>query len=527
MPSIQLQNLSLQTPDGRDLLQNLDLSFGAERTGIVGRNGTGKTTLLRTIAGELAPKSGSIAIDGRLGVLRQSVQAYDVTIVEALGTANGLARLTRIDAGQGTPEDFERADWTLTSRIALAIKSIGLPDLDLDRRIDTLSGGQRTRLSLAALIVDEPDILLLDEPTNNLDADGRAAVATLLHNWKGCAIAISHDRDLLRGMDRIVELTSPGVKVYGGNWEAYEARRALDLAAAQHDLASAERQLADIERRARERTERKARADSRGQAKAARGDMPRILAGGRKRAAEATSGAQARLADRQHTEATQDLLEARAEIEILQPLSVTLESSGLPAGRTVLQLDNVTGGPDGMPIVRGLSLTITGPERVSLAGPNGSGKTTLLRLATGALPATSGAVRIAPRHVLLDQQVALLDPALTIRDNYFRLNPGGTENAGRAALARFMFRADAALRKVGELSGGEMLRAGLAATIGSSHPPELLILDEPTNHLDIQAIAAVEAGLRAYDGALLVVSHDRAFLEAIGVTREIELPSNS
>src|SRR5689334_22698263 len=122
MPSIQLQNLSLQTPDGRDLLQNLDLSFGPERAGIVGRNGTGKTTLLRAIAGELAPKSGSIAIDGRVGVLRQTVQADEVTIAEALGAANGLARLARIEAGHGTPDDFERADWTLPSRLALAMK---------------------------------------------------------------------------------------------------------------------------------------------------------------------------------------------------------------------------------------------------------------------------------------------------------------------------------------------------------------------------------------------------------------------
>ena len=137
-----------------------------------------------------------------------------------------------------------------------------------------------------------------------------------------------------------------------------------------------------------------------------------------------------------------------------------------------------------------------------------------------------GTVRITPRLALLDQQVAMLDPALTIRENYLRLNPGDSENACRAALARFMFRAEAALKPVGQLSGGEMLRAGLAATIGSSQPPELLILDEPTNHLDIHAIAAVEAGLRAYDGALLVVSHDRAFLNAIGIHRMIELASS-
>jgi ATPase subunit of ABC transporter with duplicated ATPase domains len=521
MPSIQLQNLSLQTPDGRDLLQNLDLSFGLERTGIVGRNGTGKTTLLRAIAGELAPKSGSVAVDGRIGVLRQTVSADSATVAEVLGVTDALARLARIDAGDGIADDFDRADWTLASRIAQAMASVGLPDLGLDRRIDTLSGGQRTRLSLAALLLDQPDFLLLDEPTNNLDADGRAAVAALLAGWTGGALVVSHDRALLRNVDRIVELTSVGVKVYGGNWDAYQARQALDLAAAQHDLATAERQLLDIDRKAQERTERKARADSRGKAKAARGDMPRIIAGGRKRAAEVSAGAQVRLAERQRSEAAQDLLEARAEIEILQPLSVTLESSGLPAGRTVLQIDDLTGGPTAKPVIRNLSLSITGPERVALTGPNGSGKTTLLRLATGALLPASGTVRITPRHALLDQQVALLDPSQTIRDNYLRLNPGDTENACRAALARFMFRADAALRKVGELSGGEMLRAGLAATIGSSHPPELLILDEPTNHLDIHAIAAVEAGLRAYDGALLVVSHDRAFLEAIGITREV------
>ncbi len=124
---------------------------------------------------------------------------------------------------------------------------------------------------------------------------------------------------------------------------------------------------------------------------------------------------------------------------------------------------------------------------------------------------------------LLDQRVSLLDPALSIRDNFKRINPDADENACRAALARFMFRADAALQIAGTLSGGQMLRAGLACVLGGSIPPPLLILDEPTNHLDIDAIEAVEAGLRAYDGALLVVSHDNAFLEAIGITRRIEL----
>jgi ATPase subunit of ABC transporter with duplicated ATPase domains len=209
---------------------------------------------------------------------------------------------------------------------------------------------------------------------------------------------------------------------------------------------------------------------------------------------------------------------------VLQPVTVTLAACGLPPGREVLRAQGLTGGPPGRAtLIEGLDLTITGPERVAITGPNGAGKTTLLRLLTGALAPADGTVALHGRWALLDQTVSLLDAAQTIRDNYRRLNPEDGEQACRAALARFKFRADAALQAVGTLSGGEMLRAGLAATIGATRPPELLILDEPTNHLDLEAIAAVEAGLRAYDGALLVVSHDRDFLEAIRIEREVVL----
>ena len=191
---------------------------------------------------------------------------------------------------------------------------------------------------------------------------------------------------------------------------------------------------------------------------------------------------------------------------------------------TVLTLDALTEGYDrDAPILKDFSLAITGPERIALTGPNGSGKTTLLRLVTGGLEPFGGTVSMHVPYALLDQQVSILDPQKTVRENFLALNPASDENACRSALARFKFRADAALKMTGSLSGGETLRAGLACVLGTDTPPQLLILDEPTNHLDLDSIEAVEAGLRGYDGALLVVSHDRPFLDAIGITREISL----
>jgi ATPase subunit of ABC transporter with duplicated ATPase domains len=525
MPAtITLSSLSWATPDGRELFSDLDFTFGVERAGLVGRNGVGKSTLLKIIAGDLAPRSGSVSVNGRVAVLRQMVQVSpDETIVDVFGVAGALALLERAARGEASADELTGADWTLETRLETALAQFGLHG-DARTKLETLSGGQRTRAALAGLVFAEPDFIILDEPTNNLDRDGRAAVIDLLRNWRAGAIVVSHDRDLLETMDAIVEMTTLSVQRYGGNWSAYRERKALELAAAQHDLADAERRAADVAETAQSQAERKARRDAAGRRKAGRGDMPKIILGGLKRQAENTSGAMARLAEKQRDQAQADAAAARERIEVLQPFTVTLASTGLAAQKDVLRLHQVTAGYEaGRPIIEELSFSITGPERVAVTGPNGAGKTTLLSLVTGDLRPWVGSVRVMTGFAFLDQRVSMLDPALSIRDNFKRINPAAYENACRAALARFMFRADAALQIVGTLSGGQMLRAGLACVIGGATPPPLLILDEPTNHLDIDSIEAVEAGLRAYDGALLVVSHDEAFLRTIGMTRRLEL----
>ena len=524
MPSITLSGLTATTPDGRTLFANLDLSFDGGRTGLVGRNGVGKTTLLGIVAGTQTPQAGTVSTTSTLGVLRQTVQvAPDETLADLMGVAGALDVLCRAGEGWATADELASADWTLEARIASALARVGL-DADPSTLLSALSGGQRTRAALCALVLAEPDFILLDEPTNNLDREGRASVIGLLSTWRSGAIVVSHDRELLETMDAIVEMTSLGVTRYGGNWSHYRQRKALELAAARHDLDDAERRVAEVTRAAQTTAERKARKDSAGQRKRAKGDMPRILADARQDRAESTSGDNARLAERRRIQAVEDATAARQRIEVLQPLSMVLPSTSLPAGRTVLRIDAVSAGYGKAPaIIDGLSFTLTGPERVAITGPNGSGKSTLLALITGRLAPRSGSVRVNTDFALLDQQVSLLDPSLSIRHNFLRLNPEADENTCRAALARFMFRADAALQIISTLSGGQMLRAGLACVLGGRTPPPLLILDEPTNHLDIESIEAVEAGLRAYDGALLVVSHDEPFLEAIGAMRRLDL----
>lgn len=524
MPAaITISKLSWSTPDGRPLFSDLDLTFGPERTGLVGRNGVGKSTLLKIIAGTLPPSHGSVSQGLKIGLLRQTSGAEPgKTVADIFEVRRALDILARAERGEAKAEEITEADWSLEDRIHSALASLGM-SVKPDTPLSTLSGGEYTRVALAALVFAKPDFLLLDEPSNHLDGAGRGFVKSLLNNWKGGAIVVSHDRDLLDTMDTIVELTSLGANSYGGNWSHYRAAKALELTAAKRDLMEAEKELKAVARATQALAERKMRRDSAGRRKASKGDAPRILLGAMKNRSEVTGANQAKLADKQKQMAREQLAAAQERIEILQPLSVTLPKSGLPPHKVVMRANDLGFAHDGGRLLfSGISFEIVGPERLAITGPNGSGKTTLLSIASGLLQPTTGSIEILADHVLLDQHVRLLDRSCSIRDNFRRLNPQADENACRSALARFMFRADAALQMVGSLSGGQMLRAGLACLLGYK-PPALLILDEPTNHLDIDSLEEVEAGLRAYDGALVVVSHDEAFLENIGVSRRLAL----
>ena len=518
-----LDSISLVTPDGRPLFDGLTLALGRERTGVVGRNGCGKSTLLRLIAGEIEPSGGSLQRIGSIGMLAQLTDDR-LTVSEALGVAGDLARLHRLERGEGSLDDATGADWMLETRVQAALVEAGLPSLPLNRPIASLSGGERTRVALARLLIEAPDVLLLDEPTNNLDADGRQAVAQLLERWQGGILVASHDRALLERVDRIVELTSIGITIFGGAWSAFAEAREAARDRAEADLGHAADALRDTERALQKAREKKSRRDKAGRAWRAKGIEDKMFMDREKERAENSAARESRLADRLIGERTEALQAARARVEILTPLAIDLPQTNLPDGRELVAFKDVVMAFGERQLFGPLSLDVRGPERIAIRGANGSGKTTLFRLITGELEPSRGDMsRRTDRVAVLDQHVGLLDPALSILDNLRRLNPELTANEAHAALARFAFRNRAALQIARTLSGGERLRAGMACVFARPQPPFLLLLDEPTNHLDIASIEELENALKGFDGALITISHDDAFLQSIGIEREIVL----
>lgn len=519
-----LDSISLTTPDGRPLFDGLTLALGRERTGLVGRNGSGKSTLLRLLAGESEPANGSVQRIGSIGMLAQ-LSDDRLTVAQALGVADDLACLRRLENGEGSLDDAAEADWTLEARLHTAMIETGLPAMPLDRPIAaSLSGGERTRVALARLLIEAPDLLLLDEPTNNLDADGREAVAQLLERWQGGALVASHDRALLERVDRIVELRPVGIMVFGGAWSAFAEQRDAARTRAGAELERASDALRHTERAIQKACEKKARRDSAGRAYASSGNQAAILLGAQKQRAEASSAREGHLADRLLGDRTDALEEARAKVEVLTPLAIDLPRTNLPGGRQLIAFRDVTMAFGDRRLFGPLSFEVRGPERIGIRGANGSGKTTLFGLISGGLNAVSRDIsRLTDRVAVLDQHVGLLDPAASILDNLRRLNPELTGNEAHAALARFAFRNRAALQIAGTLSGGERLRAGMACVFARPQPHFLLLLDEPTNHLDLASIEELETALKGFDGALIVISHDQAFLQAIGIQREIAL----
>ncbi|MEV5941959.1 ABC-F family ATP-binding cassette domain-containing protein [Streptomyces sp. NPDC051994] len=511
--------LSFAWPDGTPVFEDFQLAVGPGRTGLVGLNGSGKSTLLKLIAGDLTPTEGHVKAVGEIGYLPQNlVLDTALRVDQALGIDAVRAALHAIEGGDADARHFETVgdDWDVEERARATLDQLGLGGIGLDRTIGEVSGGESVLLRLAALLLRRPDVLLLDEPTNNLDLHARQRLYGAVDAWNGVLLVVSHDRELLDRVDRIADLREGQLTWYGGNFTAYESALRAEQEAAERMVRVAE---ADVQRQKRELSDanvKLARRKRYGQKSFENKVVPKIVANNRRREAQVSAGKHRILHTERLDQARERLDEAVEAVRDDEEIRIELPYTKVHPGRAVLTLRELQ-----LPYgarVEG-ELEVRGPERIALVGRNGSGKTTLLRTLAGQLAPVAGE---AATHVplrFLPQRLDVLDDALSVVENVARYAPGATDNAIRARLARFLFKGPRAARPAGTLSGGERFRAALAALLLAEPAPQLLMLDEPTNNLDMASVRALTAALDAYEGALIVASHDVPFLESIGITR--------
>ncbi|WP_052850353.1 ABC-F family ATP-binding cassette domain-containing protein [Streptomyces avicenniae] len=518
-PYLTCTGLAYVWPDGTPLFSGLDFSAGPGRTGLIGLNGSGKSTLLRLAAGELTPAAGTVRVGGETGHLPQDV-TLDTTrrVDEVLGIDRVRAALHAIERGDASPAHFDTVgnDWDVEERTHATLDQLGLSHIGLDRTVGRVSGGESVLLGLAALLLRRPGVLLLDEPTNNLDIAARHRLYEAVAAWRGVLVVVSHDRELLERVDRIADLRGGAVTWYGGTLSAYEAALAVEQHAAERTVRSAE---ADVRRQKRELIDAhdKLAGRARGARKAFENTRaPRAVMRARKSTAQQSAGKYLGLHQERLAEARGRLTEAEEAVRDDDAIRVDLPHTAVPARRRVLTLRDLETRHGSL-----VSLDVLGPERIALTGPNGAGKTTLLDTLTGTLAPSGGTaeVHVPLRH--LPQRLDLLDPAASVMENVRRFAPGADPQRVRAQLARFLFRKDRPDQAVGSLSGGERFRASLAALMLAEPAPQLLLLDEPTNSLDLSGVRGLTTALESYRGALIVVSHDLAFLRGLGITRRL------
>ncbi|WP_439538147.1 ABC-F family ATP-binding cassette domain-containing protein [Sphingomonas sp.] len=460
------------------------------RIGLVGRNGAGKSTLVKVIAGQIDPDEGSADMPrgARIGYVAQEAPAGKTTPFETVLAADTeraalMAEAEGLEDPDRLGEIHERLGaidaYTAPSRASRILVGLGFDEEAQHRPLDSFSGGWRMRVALAALLFSQPDLLLLDEPSNHLDLEAVLWLEDFLISYPATIVIVSHERDFLNNVvDHILHLERGKLTLYPGGYDAFERQRAERQA---QQAAAREKQMAE------------------------RAKLQDFVA---RNSARASTAKQA-----------QSRAKALAK---MQPIAAVMDDPTLAFGfpdpdqlrPPLITLDHASVGYDGTPILSRLNLRIDPDDRIALLGRNGNGKTTLARLLAAQLTpidgdkAASAKMRVG---YFTQYQVEELHSDETPFDHMQRLMDGEKPAAVRAQLGRFGFAGDKAMTKVGKLSGGE--RARLALALITRDAPHMLILDEPTNHLDVDSREALIQALTAYQGCVVIVSHDRHMIE--------------
>ncbi|WP_320733182.1 ABC-F family ATP-binding cassette domain-containing protein [Enterobacter roggenkampii] len=520
-PSFILHQVTCQFPTGDTLFGPLNLTLEPSLCALVGRNGSGKTRLLRLLAGLDEPATGHIERFGsHAWVAQQHVISSQTTLAELLGYDAIFTARKRIDSGDYQPDDLALLDgyWDIAERLSEAFINATLPPFEPDKPAIELSGGERIRALLCGAFTAGADFLLLDEPTNHLDRQGRAWFYDQLSRYQGGVLVASHDRELLEQVPRILELSASGLRSYGGNYADYQAQRDAEQQAARAALEHA----ATERKRTRARMQKEHDDSQRRSAKTLRTvDTLNIASFERvkyKGAAKERIGSWKKQHSEQKEALNAAVNKARERVEDDNPVIFTLPGSQIPEGKQVLVLEDLV-----LPHVPvpPLNWRMDGPMRVALKGPNGCGKSTLLKTLLGEVAPRSGSCKVSVSCAYLDQHLSRLDLSQSVMTHLNLSHTPLEEGVLRTRLAQLQLGADKVMLPLAALSGGERLKAALACVLWRAEATQLLLLDEPTNHLDLASVQAIEAALAGFPGALLVVSHDEAFLSGLTLTHEL------
>lgn len=524
--SIIISGLSFHYYQQQPLFESVNLSVATgKKISVIGNNGTGKSTFLKLIAGELKATSGTIGCSSTPYYIQQQIGVTGISISQALSVSDKIEALHAICNGSDNYEYYDTLsdDWDIESRCHAALDYWGLSNMELTTPIDSLSGGEKTKLLLAGIHIHRPAIILLDEPTNHLDYTNRQKLYEFVSSSKATIVTVSHDITLLNQLEETYELSPKGLKLYGGNYDFYKSQKRLEDDSLNQKIDAEETALRIARKKAQEVKERQERRVSHG-AKESSG-IPRIILKGREDKGENTGSKLTEKHSKIIHEKQQNISELRQKQQINNELKINFEDAQLHNGKLLIKATDMNFSYTENKLIwkTPLNIEVRSGERIHLTGDNGTGKTTLLKLIIGDLQPTGGSVTKARfSFVYLDQEYSCVKTSQTILELVQNYNSNNLlEHEIKLRLHRALFPKDMWDKPCDTLSGGERMRLYLCCMMISNHIPDLFILDEPTNNLDLLSLEILTTTIKNYNGTLMVISHDRRFIEEIGITKMI------